>query len=319
MPKLYRAHSREKWGHLALVLQTLIMGPGYTFGKYAAMGMPAEVLTWLRMVVITAALGLFFLATGGHRKIPRTRRFFLSVLGLCLVGSIGNMYFFILGVRYTTPAQSSILYALTPLCVLMLSAWVLRAERFTGRKLLAALVALLGVLIVMYPGMMQAGRGSDELKGNLLNLLSVACWSVFIVLSGRVFRAIHPLHSSALLWAAGLLCFSPIGLPALAHFDLATVPRTAWYGFAYITLGNAGLSYLLIVYGMQLLRPSQVAVYLNVQPIAAALYSILLGVEVVTTYLVVGGLLTIAGVYGLNRVSAHERRVHAPPAVPLEG
>ena len=121
----------------------------YVFGKAAAVGFgdPA-VLTLLRA---SGAAVIFLLLTGTVIPLPR---FSLREWGyLCWLGFLvvpANQYCFLRGLQYTVPSHPALLYALTPLAVLLLDSLRLKSMP-PPAKLIGVCLALAGAAIILRP------------------------------------------------------------------------------------------------------------------------------------------------------------------------
>lgn len=303
------------WPHIAMSLQTLLVAPGYTFGKWAAQGMPSLALLQLRLggtAVILLLVLLLFRPRALREFRPQRSDWFLLPL-LVFVSPIANQLLFVVGLRYAAPSTSALLYSLIPLIVLLIGVLVLRNERFTQNKLLGIGLALLGVFLVVGTAS-QSAPGDEPLLGVLLTLGSVLCWAWYIVFNRRYVQRYPPLEFITLLMLLAAFMFLPVGLPALLELDWAAIDGRSWFGLFYLTVFNSAASFLLMAYALVRLQASQVSVFTNLQPGLAALFSAALGLELLTPALGAGIALAFAGVYLLNRRAPLMRRLH--PALP---
>jgi drug/metabolite transporter (DMT)-like permease len=145
------------------------------------------------------------------------------------LGSVVNQILFVAGLRYTSPANSALLYATTPLMVLLIAALWQRLEVLRLYKLLGVLISLAGVvLLLVLSGVVPSRVASAPLLGNVLTLGAVFCWSCYLAFSRPFLQRYKPWHFasatmvlSALLFvpAAGLCRCTPPGLAGPGLLD----------------------------------------------------------------------------------------------------
>jgi drug/metabolite transporter (DMT)-like permease len=103
-----------------------------------------------------------------RRDIPR-----LLLLGLLAVPL--NQGFYLFGLTRSTPSHGALLYALTPLVVLLLAGRILH-ERGLWAKLAGVLMAFAGVVVIL----LSAGsREARALTGDVMLLVAVFAWALY--------------------------------------------------------------------------------------------------------------------------------------------
>jgi drug/metabolite transporter (DMT)-like permease len=297
------------WPHVAMALQTLLVAPGYTFGKWAALGIPSVALLQLRIggTALILLLALLLFRPQSFRTFRPSRADWAILPALVLISPLANQLLFVIGLRYAAPSTSALLYSLIPLLVLLIGVLVLRTERFTQNKLLGIGLALVGVVLVIQTSGPQA-PGDNPLLGVVLTFGSVLCWAWYIVFNRRFVQRYPPLEFITLLMVLGTVIFLPVGLPALLDLDWAAIEGRSWFGLFYLTAFNSAASFLLMASALQRLQASQASVYTNLQPGLAALFSAAWGLELLTPVTAVGMALAFVGVYLLNRRTPLMRR-----------
>src|SRR5512145_800090 len=128
-------------------------------GMYVVSKVVLEIIPPFSLVALRLLLGALTLATIlWTRGFPRvSRRQFLQVLGVGLVGYGISLSLQFLGTKMSTAANGSLVTSATPAFVLIF-AWLLLKEQITGRRLVALLLATLGVVAVIDPRSAQLDR-----------------------------------------------------------------------------------------------------------------------------------------------------------------
>ena len=256
-----------------MVTHVILAAGTYVFGKEAAVGFADPgALTLAR--ALGAAVCLLLL-TGW--AIPRPRFSageWLRVLALGIMLVPVNQYTFLRGLKQTVPSHPALLYALTPLGVLVLASLLAR-ELPTRRKVGGLLMALVGVVIVLRPW--ERGQVIAEIReGDIWVLIGVVAWVVYTVAAGRTCQDHDPRVVTAWSLILGAVAMSPIAGPALLTMDYGAVPGNAWLGLAYMVAMTSVVMMLTWNVLLRHLGPVEVSICTNAQPPATAGLSALL-------------------------------------------
>jgi len=150
----------------------------------------SEQLVWAR----TASHLVFILALFGPRlgiAVVRTTQLKWQIVRS--VVHLGSMLCFFNGVKYLELAKAASISFTAPFMVALL-AWPILGERMTARRMLAVVVAFLGVLVVIRPG------GEVFQWASLLILGSSICYALYQIFTRRV--AGHDLPETSAVYSA---------------------------------------------------------------------------------------------------------------------
>ncbi len=293
--------TKESKAHLFMVLQTLIMAPSYVFGSNAAREFPPLFLVSLRAVLASMLFLTTLFLTKGHLTLKVSKKDFLQILKLSVVGIFINQTSFIVGLSLTSPAHVVMLYALTPLIVFLISVFT-KMERLTKLKFLFVSMAVAGTLIVVL-SKEAAGNAPNPLLGNIITLTGVISWSAFLTYSRPMMQKYSPVQLTTMLMLIGALGFSVLGITFFSEVPWEKITFDGWFGLGYLVLVNSFLSYLLLTTSLQSLPSHQVAAYINTQPIAATIIALLVGATVFQWSFVLGAFLCIFAIFGLTYIA----------------
>jgi len=200
-----------------------IWGGMYVVSKVVLDIIPPFSLVSLRLLsgALTLAIAL---AIRGFPKIARTP--FWQVIGVGFVGYGISLSLQFLGTKLSSAANGSLVTSATPAFVLIF-AWILLKEKITSLRLIALLLATLGVVAVIDPR--SAQLNPDLFLGNLLLLGAALTWALYSVLVRKATQTLDVLPFSLIAFLGGL----PVSLPASA-WELKTI------GVGEISLGIVG-------------------------------------------------------------------------------
>jgi drug/metabolite transporter (DMT)-like permease len=205
-----------------------------------------------------------------------------------------NQGFFLYGLQWTTAGHSALLFALTPLFVMLLAAWKL-GERITIWRTVGIVVAFVGVLAVLFERGVRLAP--NQFTGDTLVLIAVTAWACYTVLGKPLIQKYGAMVVTARAMTYGTLLFIPVGLFSIGDFDPSVVALDAWAGLLYCAIITSVVAYTLWYWALHYIDAAQMAVFNNLQPIIAALFGWLLLGEPLTATFIAGGILVLIGVY----------------------
>ncbi len=161
---------------LALTLAAASWGIGTVVSKRATAEIPPLTLLPIQLAASLIVLALFM----RWRGLPFRDASSSPLLGRLGLLNPGLAYALsLLGLAHITASLSVLLWAMEPVLILFLAAWLLR-ERITASLLILSLVAVAGMLLVInQPG------SSGNLLGVGLTLAGVACCAIYTVSTRR--------------------------------------------------------------------------------------------------------------------------------------
>lgn len=223
---------------------------------------------------------------------------YLPILAGGLMGFIGTQFLFSQALLYTSPVIFSLLMALTPVMVLLLSALILN-ESLPKRKLLGVLVSISGASLIILLSQNQSGKGSNNLLGIGFALLCVLCYAGYLVLTRKVSTSYQPVTIAKWMFLVSAIAAAPFSFGSLPeqviYSGSANVQAYLFLGFAL--LFSTTLAFFLMPYSLKRLEASTVSIFMNLQPIVASVVAIFVGQDTFTwdKPLAVG--LVVFGVY----------------------
>lgn len=222
-----------------------------------------------------------------------TRKDILRLFILGLLNIPINQYLYLEGLRFTTPANSALLYALTPV-VVFICALIVHRERESFKKWLGIALALGGTALLIF----ERGASFDSAytKGNILIFVAVIAWSLFTFLGKPLIERYGALRTTALHMTAGAVLYLPMGIFLSDVSAIAELSSTSWWEIMYLAVGASCINYFLWYYALGKLETSKVAIFQNLQPVLTTTLALLLGRVILTAELFGGGIMTLVGI-----------------------
>ena len=232
------------------------------------------------------------------RLPPAERRLGRDVwllLGMALSGMVIFSPLLYWGLYYTTAANAALINGTAPLLTAIWAVWLIR-EPMTRPQMVGAVLALVGIVVLVSGGSLSYLLDFKVNFGDVLVLAAVAFWGIYSVLGRWVMKrsgrspvsvtAFSIILSLPFLWAgAGW---------EMQYLPVVFSPRMIT-AIVYISLVPAGLCMLSWNAGVRRLGASGAMIFYNTLPLyGAALGALVLG-EPLGLVHVAGGLLVIAG------------------------
>lgn len=264
------------------------------FVKLGTREFPAFLFSELRFLVAIAVILPFFLRQKRDKIVKKDRK----LLAFNSLLFFGNVALFSFGIQYTTAITSQILYALLPLLVAVFAHFLL-SERVTRNKIIGLFVALLGVGLLISQSISTHDTFSfGKPIGNILVLGAVVSWSLYAVISKKlhVYSPITISMFNFAIMAAALLFLIPIEL-MFRDFSFGQVTSMGILSVIVVGIGVSAIMIFLLQYALRQVSAITVSIFAYLGPLFAAVTAIPVLHEKITTHLIIGGVLIIAGVF----------------------
>lgn len=252
---------------------------------------PPLAIASYRMTISVVMLAPFFLRNNGIEKLSTQGR--SKLISLFAVGVVLAIHFasWITSLSLTSVASSVIFVHIDPIFVAIISHFFL-GDKLTKKTMAGIIISFIGVSII---AMGDAGAGSGSLTGDILALTGGVMLGLYI-LGGRVYRKnldlttyVTPVYSVA---AVSLILMSMVTGTKLIGFDGTT------YGlFFLIALIPMIFGHTLYNWALRYLSAPIVSLSLLGEPIGASILAFLLLGETPSSFTVIGGIITLAGIF----------------------
>jgi drug/metabolite transporter (DMT)-like permease len=282
-----------------LLLMTIIWGTNYSIVKTAFQQIDPQAFNAMRMVIasctflVTIALARRMRARGPLGSIfvtpaPITRRDWISLALLGLVGHAGYQYFFIGGLARTSVANSSLMLAATPVVIALISA-AMGQERIGRLHWLGAALSVFGIYLVV--GHAPKGGGAS-LTGDVMMFTGVICWAIYTLGARHLMQRHSPVGVTGLSMAIGSLIYVPLMSRNIVRTDWTALTMGTWVALIYSALFALCVAYTIWYMAVREIGSARTSVYSNLVPIVA----------MVTAVLTLGEQLTVARLVGASAV-----------------
>jgi len=275
-----------------------IWGGMYVVSKVVLDIIPPFSLVALRLLLGALTLAIV-LAMRGPPIITRTH--FWQVVGVGFVGYGVSLSLQFLGTKLSTAANGSLVTSATPAFVLIF-AWILLREKITYLRIVALLLATLGVVAVVDPR--SAQLNPDLFLGNLLLLGAALTWALYSVLVRKATQALDVLPFSLIAFIGGLPVSVPASVWELKTMGVGEISLGIVGGVLFLGIISTALAMVLWNTAFAFVDANLASLTFFAQPVVGTLLGWLFLGEKITSLFLVGGILIGIGLVVSSREPA---------------
>jgi drug/metabolite transporter (DMT)-like permease len=237
-----------------------------------------------------------------------------------------NQGFFLSATRLGPTSHVALFYATCPLVVLLL-AWGLRMERPDVGRLWGVLASVGGIVLIGLGNYWEQGGGTSAeaqsaVLSDLLLVGAVLSWGGYIAASKPLIVRHGAITVLAGTFLVGCLLSAPIAILASPGLPPpGQVSTSAWLALAFLGLFVTPFGWAYQNMALRRFDASQVATFSNASPVLTVIWGMWLFGETLSLTLIVGGMMTLGGIYWTCRPRrpAQRARTARPEATLRDG
>ncbi len=280
----------------ALAMVCFFWGTTWLASKEGVRHMPALELTGVRQLIAGFLFVLFFLIKGS--PLPKGKEWLpiivLSFLNFMLSNGLSTW-----GVKYISAGLGSIIGAIFPL-------WLVVIGLFTSKNKMPSLafVGLLlgfgGVCIIFYEHLNDF-LNPDFRFGIFLSLTATITWAFGTLYTKQQAANFNPYFGLGLQMLISGVVLLSVSLPDKNFVPILQIPWQSWLAMGYLIVFGSIIAFVCYLYALQKLPTEQASIYAYINPMVAIILGSLIFNEKITLFLVLGGIVTLLGVYLVNK------------------
>lgn len=295
----------------ALALVCFFWGTTWIASKEGVRHMPALQLAGIRQLIAGILYVGFFL----YRKSPLPKgKEWTPILVLSFLNFIMSNGLSTWGVKYISAGLGSIMGAIFPLWIVVIGMFVSK-EKLPSKAIIGLLLGFSGVCVIFYEHLADF-LIRDFQFGILLSLIATWTWAFATLYTKKQAASFNPYFSLGLQMVISGVTLTVFTNATGQAVPMNTIPWQSWSAIAYLILFGSIIAFICYLYALQNLPTEQASIYAYINPIVAVLCGWLIFSERITPFIVVGGLVTLLGVFLVNKAF---RAVPAPEQPETEG
>jgi drug/metabolite transporter (DMT)-like permease len=285
-------------GNFAAFIAASLFGASVVATRVTVQEIPPLNLAVLRFG--QGGLILFLCLLIGARNLLKVKWHDLPFL--VLLGAILFAVFpltFNISLRLTEASRGALMLATMPIW----SAWLARAtqkERLSLRQIAGILFTFTGVGIVLAERGLTWQGSTLALVGDGLMLLTALCGAIYGVLAQRMLARYSTLTVTMYAMLFGTFLLFPAALVEGLPQAIVRIDEKIAVLILFLGIFGGALGFFLWTFALTRLTPTQVAVYVNVNPMVAIIMGAVLLAEKLTGVFVIGFVAVVVGVLFVN-------------------
>ncbi len=280
---------------LAAFGATTIYGMNHTIAKVV---MPHYVgpFGFIMLRVIGASI-LFWSVSFIMPKETIERKDFFRIAIASLFGMCINMLMFFKGLQLSTPINSGVIVTLTPIIILILSAFFLN-EKLTRFKVLGIILGFIGaILLILYGNSSRVINAPNVSLGNIMLLINATCFGAYLVMVKPLTKKYSAITLMKWMFLLGVIYTFPFTITEFLEISWNTLPFEAIWRIGFVIVGTTFLTYVLNVYALKTLPATTIGAFTYLQPIITIIYALITGNDLLDSIKILACILVFTGVY----------------------
>lgn len=266
-----------------------IWGGLYVVSDIVLQTIPPFTLLTIRLLMGIVVLAVLLWRSGtplpGRSEIIR-----LLMVGFLGFGvSVGAQF---VGTDKSTAVNGALVTSASPAFILVF-AWLLLHERLTPQRILAVMLATLGVVVIIDPS--KADFSSDTFIGDIVLALAAVTWGLYSVLVRKLSVRHDTLVITLLAFLGGMFLTIPAMVLELPNRPIGEIDGGTILGVLYLGIISTAVAMWLWNRAFALVDASVASLFFFAQPVVGALLSVIVQGQVITPNLWAGGLMIAAG------------------------
>lgn len=289
---------------LALAWVSIAWGTTWLASKEGVKHMPALQLAAIRQFLGGALYVVFFLVK--KTPWPKGKQWksilILSMLNFALSNGLSTW-----GVKFIPSGLGAIIGAMVPIWIAMISFF--NGERITRLAVFGIVIAFAGVCVIFYEHLADFIR-PDFQFGIVLSVAATITWAFGTLYTKKKAASFNPYFSLGLQMLISSVCLFAFTGATGTNIPLTQIPAASWWAIAYLVGIGSVLTFIAFIYALQHLPTELSSVYAYINPIVAVLLGAFLFDEILTAAIIIGGTVTLTGLYIINfAMQRHRKRI----------
>ena len=236
-----------------------------------------------------------------YKKVPLPKgKEWIPILILCFLNFIMSNGLSTLALQYKISAGlGSIIGAIFPLWIVVIGLFSAKSK-IPVMAITGLLIGFGGVCVIFYDHLNEF-LDPDFRIGIILSVLATWTWAFATLYTKKQAVHFNPYFGLGLQMVIGGISLYTFSTVTGRAIPLTEIPWQSWSAIGYLVIFGSLISFVCYLYALQNLPTEQASIYAYINPMVAVILGSIIFGEKITLYLTVGGLVTLLGVYLVNR------------------
>jgi drug/metabolite transporter (DMT)-like permease len=282
----------------ALICVCFFWGTTWIASKQGVQYIPdALQLTGIRQFIGGVIYVGFFLYKGF--ALPKGKEW-RPILVLSFLNFIMSNGLSTLALQYKISAGlGSIMGAIFPLWLVVIGLFSAK-DKMPIKAIIGLLLGFGGVCII-FADHLNEFLDPEFRWGILLSIIATWTWAIATLYTKKQALQFNPYFSLGLQMIISAVALYSFSMATGRAISITAIPWQSWLAIGYLVLFGSLIAFVCYLYALQNLPTEQASIYAYINPIVAVVLGAILFDENLTVYLAIGGLVTLLGVYLVNK------------------
>jgi len=282
----------------ALALVCFLWGTTWLASKQGVQYIPDA----LQMAAIRQLLGgVIYISFFIYKKVPLPKgKQWIPILVLSFLNFMISNGLSTLALQYKISAGlGAIIGAIFPLWLVVIGLF-LSKEKIPVKAIFGLLLGFGGVCVIFYEHLNEFFDTKFR-WGIFLSVIATWTWAIATLYTKKQASRFNPYFSLGLqMFISGIVLYSFSSISGKA-IPVNTISWQSWAAISYLVIFGSLIAFICYLYALQNLPTGQASIYAYINPIVAVVLGSLLFNEKLTLFLAIGGVVTLLGVYLVNK------------------
>ena len=281
----------------AVGVVSILWGTTWMASKIAVRSMPALQVSGMRHLIGGSLyVGYFF-----FKKFPfPTKEQFIRIFWVSLIMFVLCNGFSVMSVQYIPSGLAAVVGAMSPLWVAVFGLLIFRDTKLSHITTAGLLLGFGGVLITFYDYIEELAD-SNFILGVIYGLIASITWALGTLLTVKDSKKLDPYYSMGWQMFLSGIMLSVFSFATNQHVPISSIGTEGWLSLTYLIVVGSVIAFMAFIYALKRLPATQVSIHSYINPLVAIIIGDLMMHEGLTAYLVIGTIVTLLGVYLVNR------------------
>lgn len=288
-----RKKSKKATALFAVGVVSILWGTTWMASKVGIKYIPALQLSGLRHLI---GGGLYVLYFALFKKMVPQKHQFIQIAWMSILMFVLSNGLSVLSVVYMPSGLGAVVGAIAPIWVVLFSVFVFKRIKIKPQTILGIVVGFLGVIITFYEFLGDILH-SDFSLGIIFGVISSITWALGTLFTAKQTKDMDPYFAMGWQMFLSGLILNTISFASGNFVNYNKIPAEGWYSIAYLVIIGSVIAFGAYIYALKRLPATLVSIHSYINPIVAILIGTILMNEALTTFIFIGTIVTLIGVY----------------------
>ncbi|MBF04258.1 MAG: drug/metabolite-transporting permease [Flavobacterium sp.] len=280
---------------LALCWISFFWGTTWIASKEGVKHMPAMQLVVLRQFFG----GIIYLTYFLIKKAPwPTQRQWRNILVLSILNFMLSNGLSTWGVKYISSGLGAIIGSIFPLWIVIISFF--RGEKVSWKAVLGLIICFFGICVIFYD-YLNDFLNPEFRFGIILSVIATFTWALSSIYIRENRTNFNPYFSLGLQMLISCVAIFGVIQSTGETVPLSEIPAVSWWSIAYLVVFGSVLTFIAFIYALEHLPKEVSSLYAYINPMVALFFGYILFNEPLTVSIAIGGLVTLTGLFLVNK------------------